>query len=400
MNEQEIERVFTAIDPAAGLDDGGLDSVFDIDELMSRINEGIRADVSIKTGRGWRRFRRGFVVPLALLLIASGTAAAVSLLRSPEPIRLSATMACYSQPVKRAQLIEVVDLTTTPSNTCERALRASMKSGTTAPNFTSSELCISNDDVLRVFPNSHAKNLCDSLGYAPYSGKVIVDNVARLALAARAFMTSHQCVSIQVGTADANQFLTTYGLAQSWNVRVVNRTPNVPSCTTFAVDDVNKILDVVSISPSFYACEGSDIKVVVNPQVVERHHRSAYVVRLMNESGTDCTLSGYAYVTLSGPDSTLSLAASHAPNRSVGGPSSGYATGQLPVVSVAVGRAEASFLLEFAATPTSCAIQDQNLSVRLTGDAKVHTMRLPHSINGCVRPLITFIAKGGRGPSQ
>ncbi|HEY5093329.1 MAG TPA: hypothetical protein VII60_08690 [Acidimicrobiales bacterium] len=400
MNEPEIERVFRAIDPAAGLDNGGLDSVFNVDELMGKINEGIRANVPIKTGRRWRRFRRGFAVPLALLLIASGTAAAVSLLRSPEPIRLSATMACYSQPVKRAQLIEVVDLTTTPGKTCQRALRASLKSGTTAPNFTLPELCVSNDDVLRVFPNVHAKNLCDSLGYAPYSGKVIVDSVTRLAEAARAFNTSHQCVSIQVGTADANQILTTNALARSWNVTVINRTPSVPSCATLAVDDVHKMIDVVGVPPSLYACGGSDIKVVVNPQVVERHRRSAYVIRVVNESGASCTLSSYADVTLFASGSTVPIAALRAPNGYIGGPLPSNAGGPLPIVSVATGRAEASFLLKFTATPTSCAIQYQNLSVRLNGDTKVHTFRLHHLINGCVRPFITFFAKGSRGLSQ
>jgi hypothetical protein len=392
VNEQEIERVFRAIDPAASLDDGGLDSVFDVNELLSRINEGIRANVPIKTGRRWRRFRRGFTVPLVLLLIASGTAAAVSLLRSPEPIRLSATMACYSQPFKRAQLIEVVDLTTTPGKTCQRLLRASVRSGTPEPNFASPELCVSNDDVLRVFPVIHAKNLCDSLGFAPYSGKIIVDSVTRLTMAVTAFMASHECVSIQVGIADANQLLTTNALAQSWNVTVVNRTPNVPSCATFAVVQAHKMLDVVGVSPSLYACAGSDIKVVVNPQVVAENHRSAYVVRVVNESDTPCTISGYADVALSGSGANAPLVASHAPNRSIGGPP--------PVLSVATGPAGASFLLEFTAAPASCAIAYQNLSVRLKGDAKVHTLRLHHSINGCVRPFITLFAKGSRGPSQ
>lgn len=399
MNEEDIERAFMAIDPAARLDDAGLDSVFAFDALMGRINEGIHANVPVKTGRRWRRFRRGFTVPLALLLIASGTAAAVSLLRSPEPIRLSATMACYSQPVKRAQLIEVVNLTTTPGRTCQRALRASITSGT-PPNFTSPELCVSNDDVLRVFPKIHKKDFCDSLGYEPYSGNVIVDSVARLSLAAMAFNASRQCVSIQVGTADANQLLAKNALAGSWNVTVIDRTPNVPSCSTFAVDDVHKIVDVVGIAPSFYACAGSDIRVVVSPQVVERHHRSAYVVRVVNESGVYCTLSGYANVTLSGSDSTAPIALAHAPIRSIVGGSPGNANGSLPVVSVASGRAEASFLLEFTATATSCSIRYQNLSVRLNGDTRVHTLRLNHSVNGCVRPLITYFAKGSRGSSQ
>jgi hypothetical protein len=400
VNEQDIERLFMAIDPAARLDDDGLDSVFAVDVLMSSINEGIHANVSIKTGRRWRRFRRGFTVPLALLLIASGTAAAVSLLRSPEPIRLSATMACYSQPVKRAQLIEVVNLTTTPGRSCQRALRASITGGTTTPNFASPELCVSNDDVLRVFPKIHKKDFCDLLGYAPYSGKVIVDSVARLSLAAMAFNASRRCVSIQVGTADANQLLAKNALAGSWNVTVIDRTPHVPSCSTFAVDDVHKIVDVVGVAPSFYACSGSDIKVVVSPQVVERHHRSAYVVRVVNEGATYCTLSGYANVTLSGSGSTTPLALAHAPIRSIAGRPPANANESLPVVSVASGRAEASFLLEFTATATSCAIRYQTLSVRLNGDAKVHTLRLNHSVNGCVRPLITFIAKGSRGPSQ
>jgi hypothetical protein len=293
-------------------------------------------------------------------------------------------------------LIEVVDLTTTPGKTCQRALRATVKSGATVPNFTSPEFCVSNDDVLRVFPKIHAKNLCDSLGYAPYSGKVIVDSVARLAEAVKAIMTSHECLSVQVGTADANQLLTTNALAQSWNVTVVNRTLNAPSCATFAVDDVHKMVDVVGIPPSFYACGGSDIKVVVNPQVVERDHRSAYVVRVVNESDAACTLSGFADVRLFGSGTTAPIA----PNRYIGGPLPSNASGPLSVVSVATGRAEASFLLEFTATPTSCAIQYQNLSVRLNGDAKVHTLRLHHSINGCVRPLITLFAKGSRGPSQ
>jgi hypothetical protein len=397
VNESEIERIFTAIDPAASLDNGGLDSVFDVDELMKRVNEGIRANVPIKTGRRWRRFRRGFTVPLAILLVASGTAAAVTLLRAPEPIRLSATMACYSQPMKRAQLIEVVDLTTTPVQTCQRALGAAMKSGATAPNFTSSELCVTKDDVLRVFPKSHVKNLCDELGYAPYSGKVIVDNEARLALAIRSFLASHQCVSIQVGTADANRYLTSNSLAQSWNVNVINRTPGARMCATFALDDVHRIVDVVGMPASFYACGGSDMKIAVNPAVVERNGRSALIIRVVNESDVACTLSTYADVTLFGSGSAAPIAASHAPSRR---PPPSDAGNPPSVVSVASGRGEASFLLEFTAASTACAIRYQNLSVRLNGDTRVHTLRLRNSISGCIRPLITYFVRGSRGPSQ
>jgi len=45
VNEEDIERAFMAIDPAARLDDAGLDSVFAFDALMGRINEGIHANV-------------------------------------------------------------------------------------------------------------------------------------------------------------------------------------------------------------------------------------------------------------------------------------------------------------------------------------------------------------------
>jgi hypothetical protein len=65
-----------------------------------------------------------------------------------------------------------------------------------------------------------------------------------------------------------------------------------------------------------------------------------------------------------------------------------------------MGRKEASFLLEFTATPTSWAIPDKNLSVTLNGDSKVHALRPHHPIDGGVLALITFFAKGGRGPSQ
>jgi hypothetical protein len=398
MNEQEIERIFSAIDPAAGLDNDGLDSVFDADALMRRVTVGIRSDVPIKTGRRWRRFRRGFTVPLALLLVASGTAAAVSLLRSPEPIRLSALMDCYSQPMKRASVIDVVELTTTPGQTCVHVLRAALNNGAAMPSFAPPALCVSNDDLLRVFPTTHVKNFCNTLGFAPYSGKVIVDHVARLMLAAHAFNASHQCASVQVATADANKLLSANSLARSWNVHVDNRA--APTCATLAVDDVHRILDVVPIPLSFSECGGSDIKVLIAPPVIVRSDQSAYRIRVVNESDAFCALVDYADVTMLGSGSTRPLVASHAPNRPISGSPPGSAATLPPLVFVAGRGGEASFLLVFTATSTSCVIQYQNLSVRINGDLNARALRLPTPIHVCVPPLVTVFATGSRGPSQ
>jgi hypothetical protein len=398
VNEQEIERIFTAIDPAAGLDNAGLDSVFDVEALMRRVTDDNRANVPIKVGRRWRRFRRGFTVPLALLLIASGTAAAVSLLRSPEPIRISGSMSCYSQPMKHPQLIDAINLTTTPGHTCEVAMRAATKRGTTVPNFTPPELCVSNDNVLRVFPTTHVKNFCNTLGYAPYSGKILVDRVARLMLAVVAFNSSNRCASIQVATADANGLLAKYSLARSWNVNVINRAP--PVCSTLAVDDVHRIVDVVPITITAFECGGRDVKVVMSSHVTEGTEYSTFTIHVVNESDAPCALVGYAHATLRGTDSTRSLVASHAPNRHIGGSPSKNAGAPPSMVFVAGSGGEASFLLEFRAASTSCVIQYQNLSVRVNVDTTAHVLRLPTPVFVCVRPLVTVFATGSRGPSQ
>ena len=252
MNEREFERAFSAIDPARDLTDDALEEVFPRATLTQRIYEGVTNHRSDLPRSPSRLLRRSVVVPVILALLAGGTAAAVTLIRSPQPVRLSALMGCYSQPSLTPKLLVVTNLTSTPGRTCAQQLAEAVKNGSSAPtwktsDFTTPVLCVGKPGDLKVFPKSRVRNLCNTLNLAPFSGKVVVDDVSRFTQAVTQLSRTHRCLAFDVAVVDVKALLRLNGLGATWKVVLNNRSSSSKSCASFGFDDLKKIVYVVSI---------------------------------------------------------------------------------------------------------------------------------------------------------
>lgn len=252
MNKQDLRRAFSAIDPTRDLDDDALEEIFPRAVLTQRIYEGITKRRPIASRRSSRFLRRSVVVPLVLVLLAGGTAAAVSLLRTPAPVRLSALMACYSQPSLTAGVIAVTDLTSTPGRTCVQQLTTNNKSDSTPRTWDPSQfnppvLCVGGTGDLKVFPRGRAKNLCNTLRLSPFSGKVVVDHVSRFTQSVEHLARANTCLAFSEAKANVQALLRTNGLGETWKIVLDNHSSSSKSCASFGFDDRKRIVYVVGL---------------------------------------------------------------------------------------------------------------------------------------------------------
>src|SRR5665213_2594095 len=203
MSDDRLSEEFAASDPTRHLMDHDLDRLLPADKLI----EGVYARA--RGNGGWhflRRWRRAGVITTSVVLVLSGSAAALALLHSPA--KDSTLLTCVTSRSLHS-CASVVSLDAHPLRTCQTLMHCSRISAAGAP---AGALCVLSDGSIGGFPPSRKGNECEALATA---------------------------------RVEVTRLLARYGVS-TWRIRISGS--SVPgSCATFAVQARHKIVDIVGV---------------------------------------------------------------------------------------------------------------------------------------------------------
>jgi len=236
MSDDRLSEEFAASDPTRHLMDHDLDRLLPADKLI----EGVYARA--RGNGGWhflRRWRRAGVITTSVVLVLSGSAAALALLHSPA--KDSTHLTCFTSESLHSSA-SVVSLNAHPLRTCQTLMHWSRISAAGAP---AGALCVLSDGSIGGFPPSRKGNECEALGLVTYDGHVATTRGAEFQRAAQNYFATHQCETLATARVEVTRLLARYGVS-TWRIRISGS--SVPgSCATFAVQARHKIVDIVGV---------------------------------------------------------------------------------------------------------------------------------------------------------
>jgi hypothetical protein len=236
MSDNHLRDLFESIDPARQVSDDCLDDLLPTDRLLERVSAEM-----IKR-RGWRyvrNWKRVGVITTSVVLVFSGAAVALSLLRSP--VQNTTQLTCFSSATQDSSAT-VVSLSAHPLRTCETLMHWSHQSKGTQP---AGVLCILSNGSIGGFPFSQKSDECRALGLSTYSGRVTSPRAAAFQEAAQNYFATHHCQSLSTAHATVDRLLRVHKVV-GWHVHVSGST-SPAACATLAVQAKDKIVDIVGI---------------------------------------------------------------------------------------------------------------------------------------------------------
>ncbi len=238
MKDDAFRQLFNAVDPVKGLGDKELDAIFPADRVLRRI----QTEYSSKQFRGFRHrsWRRTAIVSISAILVFAGTAAAITLLRSP--VSNTYRFSCYSQDSLHSRVVEEFSYSSHPLELCHSELKWKReRKGATPSGF----LCVLLDGSLAGFPPSAHNENCAKLGLAVFNGRLKYPRVLSFENLVERYFSKNQCVSISTAQKRVLLLIGKYGLV-GWRIRTSGSDSRV-ACATFGIQVGSRIIDIVGI---------------------------------------------------------------------------------------------------------------------------------------------------------
>jgi hypothetical protein len=232
-----FEKVFQIVDPLLGVNDDQVETLMPAAELFHRIQ------LEMTTPRSKRIFRtrhRVAVISTVVVLALSGTAAALTFLRSP--VRDTSSLACYSQDSLTANLIEAFPYNSKPLEFCRKQMNWKSFGGHKKPHGA---LCVLLDGTLGAFPSYGERGVCAKLGLSAFNGNLKYPLVSKFETAAANYFSHNQCVTRDMGVARVRALMGRYGLI-GWHLHETGSTA-AGACATFDFDLANRTVHIVGV---------------------------------------------------------------------------------------------------------------------------------------------------------
>jgi hypothetical protein len=232
-----FEKVFQNIDPLKEFSDDQIETLMPVGNILRRIQVDIETK---RRGRFIPTRHRVAVISTVAVLAISGTAAALTLLRSP--VRDTSSLACYSQDSLTAKLIEVFPYNSKPLEFC----RSEMDWKNLGEGKKShGAVCVLSNGTLGAFPSNGERGACAKLGLSVFNGKLKYPLVSKFEAAATDFFSHHQCVSRNAGRARVLALMGRYGLI-GWHLHETG-SGAAGACATFDFDVASRTIHIVGI---------------------------------------------------------------------------------------------------------------------------------------------------------
>ena len=238
MKRDLLKDYFEEVDPTKNVTDASLHDRFPTEDMLARVHQAVEDRPARKVRHiGWHRTT---VISIAAILAITGTAAAISFLRSP--VTDTSRFACYSQVSLTPKVIEELPVSNQPLGECRVALHWKQVPGSPAPKGT---LCVLPNGTLAGFPPSRKINVCSSLKLATYSGRSKNISVAEFQKSAMNYFGERSCVAPEMARREIIHLFVKFDLTY-WRVRFT-RTSSVGACSTLAVQVKDRVVDLVGI---------------------------------------------------------------------------------------------------------------------------------------------------------
>jgi hypothetical protein len=231
-------RYFETVDPTKDLTDVSLDDRFPTEAMLARLH-------SAAEGRPVRKFRdvlwhRTTVFSIVAVLAVTGTAAAISLLRSP--VTDTSRLSCYSQISLTSKVIEELSMSSDPLGACNVALHWKQMPQSAAPKGS---LCVLANGSLAGFPPSRRADVCSYLKLAAFSGRAENIRIAEFEKVAMSYFGKTPCIAPAIARSEIIHLFAKFELTR-WRVRFI-RTSSVRACSTLAIQVKDRIVDLVGL---------------------------------------------------------------------------------------------------------------------------------------------------------
>lgn len=238
MKYDPLQRYFEAVNPAKSVTDASLDDRFPTEDMLARLH-------SAAEDRPARKFRHGLwhrttVISIVAVLAVTGTAAAISLLRSP--VTDTSRLSCYSQVSLTPKVIEVLPMSSDPLGACGTALHWKQMSKSSAPKGS---LCVLTNGSLAGFPPSRRVDVCSYLKLATFNGRAENIRVAEFEKATMSYFGERACIAPETARREIIHLFAKFDLTH-WRVRFT-RTSSVRACSTLAIQVKDRVVDLVGI---------------------------------------------------------------------------------------------------------------------------------------------------------
>lgn len=238
MKRDPLKDYFEAVDPTKNVTDASLHDRFPTEDMLARVHHAVEGRPARKVRHiGWHRTT---VISIAAVLAATGTAAAISFLRSP--VTDTSRFACYSQVSLTPKVIEELPMSAHPLGTCEIALHWKQIPDSPAPKGS---LCVLLNGTLAGFPPSRRVDVCSSLKLATFSGHSENMRFAEFQKSALNYFGERTCVPPEAARKEIVHLFVKFHLTR-WHVRFT-RTNSVGACSTLAIQVKDRVVDLVGI---------------------------------------------------------------------------------------------------------------------------------------------------------
>jgi hypothetical protein len=236
VSDDDLWKAFEESDPTRGVSDDDLDELLSTAQLLDRVHDETRRRRVRHFPLRWRRVG---IVTTSVVIVLSGTAAALSLISSPTTN--TTELACFSAAALHSKT-SAVTLDAHPLRTCA----ALMKWPAPAPKgLPSGVLCVLSNGSLGGFPTTGKANECATIGLEPYDGHVLDVPAAAFQEAAENYFAAHRCATLATARTEVSQLLTRHHVT-GWRVRVSGST-SAGACATLAVRAGRKIVAIVGV---------------------------------------------------------------------------------------------------------------------------------------------------------
>jgi hypothetical protein len=238
MNRDPLQRYFDAANSATNISNVSLDERFPTGELLTRLRR--EADAIPARKLHFRFWHRTTVASIAAVLAIAGTAAAITLLRSP--VADTSTFSCYSQVSLNPHAIEVFPIAGDPLSVCGTALHWKELPESPSPKGS---LCVLANGTLVGFPPSKITDVCTYLKLPTYDGGPENHHVAEFEKAAIVDFDKVPCIAPETARNDVLHLFAEFNLT-NWHVRIT-RNSSGNACATLAIHVKDRRVDLVGI---------------------------------------------------------------------------------------------------------------------------------------------------------
>ena len=233
-----LQEFFDSLDSAKGLSDAQLETLHPTTSLLERLQRETTKD-SVNWFRR-RIWRRTLIISASTVFVLAGTAAAITLLRSP--IQVTTSLSCFREDSLKSGA-EVVAYSEHPLSACQSFLHWSLE-----PSGASSRgsLCVLSEGSLAGFPPSRESQVCTKLGLAVFNGRVVNHQIASFQQAAQRYFSENPCISTSTAQIGVQRLIGKYGIT-NWHVRVSGSRVGT-ACATLSIEVKSRIVGIVGIS--------------------------------------------------------------------------------------------------------------------------------------------------------